>query len=567
MQSTEQFAGNGVAQSKDLEAGTTGGFVQTTPPPGPLPGASFDLASSSGATNGDPQAVGVWASRIYSRHKRFFGHKTQHMFRPYNLTSTAFLQKLERLVGATEPCALQSLAFVKSCRDAWAKLRETIDCSEVWGTPRDLRALLDFELELTAVAIYVVLPTTLLSETGRMEWVPAQIGGEPGGPGVCLFYADDSGTWSPHWLPVRAKRARPSIPVRPRDRAACERLVGKAFVDKYLLWGIANPTPPPPKVLCSAEHTIPQAMEFGPTLPQNEGWHPPMAPTLVLPSPASLLGPPTTGAVGLELVLHDLMELQSADSPAKLQRVAVGVSVPPLPLLRFYRVPDPLAQRDQHADLLFYERAPDALDRGWFVFNREIYHGVAWELRPTVVKHMCVCAGDLFYVRLGQPTANEPRLLDTGDYNPDVVEGLQCQRLTYRLINRRVVTHNGQRYMLMDPLETASSWAGIVTKRVPFVLNRVVKVTMSRIDPTWPAVSKFPDRKAWMRSCFTLLASQVEPDMVGLVNDMRNQSLLALEEDRLPPGFSPIQCVSALLALKQAIAVSFATVGLGLSLA
>lgn len=232
-----------------------------------------------------------------------------------------------------------------------------------------------------------------------------------------------------------------------------------------------------------------------------------------------------------------------------------GVHPPPAPsaginlgsaVRYFYRLPDdePL---QYVGDLSVVEGAPGAFSRG--IARMTAGGMMAWELRPDVVPHMRVRSGHVVYVRLGEVHALDQRLLETGDYNPDVFGDLHTDTGRFALTRPElVIRSDGVNFLFFLLSRRSSTKIALMTRFVPFVLSRVTSVSFRGVNVIRHRHPEkaFPTRSAWLRAQYALVAEQAPKELVGVINDQRNQALAALERGELSPDHDPVLQVAVL---------------------
>lgn len=236
----------------------------------------------------------------------------------------------------------------------------------------------------------------------------------------------------------------------------------------------------------------------------------------------------------------------------------VGVIPPIFPLSNrlnplapvFHRISEVGVPLLDAGDMTIVEGFPTAVQRG---LSRLTGEGImAWQLRPSVIANMHVSSRHFVYVCMSPPTLLDPKVMESGDLNPDFVG--------------RLVTETGA-FVLVDPFEVSlpstSSYttlrvfrlsrsgitiSGALFRAMPFHLEKVTGVTTT----AWHVMlvrnrrECFPTQRAFVRAQFSVLAMAAPEELRPLIVDQRNEALSLIAEGKLADDFDPVRLVLAL---------------------
>lgn len=238
----------------------------------------------------------------------------------------------------------------------------------------------------------------------------------------------------------------------------------------------------------------------------------------------------------------------------------VGVHPPPfpkpdtgnlIPSCTFHRIPEPGVIAESCRSAALVEGFPTAFQRG--ACRLLGTGGMAWELRPSVLQGMHVSTRHLVYVKMDQVCAMDQRLMASGDYHPDNVGEIVTTGGTYILadpfeMSRPAGNGTVDVFRVYRLIRDVCTYSGALCRAVPLHLDLVQSLTFLHVHtPTFPdPLSVMPSRKAWLRVRFALVAQIAPAELVGILNDIRNQAFEELQAGTLPPSFDPLNCLTLL---------------------
>lgn len=175
--------------------------------------------------------------------------------------------------------------------------------------------------------------------------------------------------------------------------------------------------------------------------------------------------------------------------------------------------------------------------------------GICWELRPSNIRNMHVDSKHMVYVRLGEASLLDPAVMDTGDFNPQLVGRLHSATGCFRLDDPwEVRRDDGAVFLFFNLKRTSVTLSGVFGRCLPFHLEPIERVSLVGVGVARFSrpESAYPSRVAYLRAQFSILAATAPAELVGLINDQRNIALALLEEGRLATGFDPYRMVAVL---------------------
>jgi len=186
---------------------------------------------------------------------------------------------------------------------------------------------------------------------------------------------------------------------------------------------------------------------------------------------------------------------------------------------------------------------PNALERG---LARGLLSktGILWELHPLVIEHMYIDSAHMAYLRTGRPTLADPRILDNGCYNPEMLGHLQTETGIFKLVDPYTVGEGENQIMFFSLERSVATIAGLVGRMIPFHTEHVVFLSLQEYCLSHlPSQANFDSKRSWLRCVFSVLANAAPDEYKALINDQRNQALSALEDGKLPSSYDPVLLV------------------------
>lgn len=367
-----------------------------------------------------------------------------------------------------------------------------------------------------AYGIYVVAPIE-----GRHTLVAIQPGAGPLALVMALYNGKHK--HAPHWLPAMNPRARRTLPMASIERVDA---LQRGYVDVETR-----------STLTSQSLSLAILEDLDPTLP--------------IP-PASHSLPPVPAHPGTGLPLHPALGFRRVlqDRPPTPNeffdvRVVVGVNVvlPPSRTSAF-------APTFYFVGSGKHSRFSGVVKKGFpGPFSRATTLGpTLWELHPAVVRDCHITERDFMFVTLAPEHALDQDLLASGSYNHMRLGGVACKSCFYDLTDPFLYETNDNRVIVFRLSKRFATISGLLGSAVPLMQDTVVEVQLYRNTPReLPIVGDFPNKRAWLRCVFAVLAVNAPDHVRADINDQRNQALAAFDEGQLDADFDPIKLVGAIV--------------------
>lgn len=389
--------------------------------------------------------------------------------------------------------------------------------------------------------------------------------------GLALVLMDDQGEIRPHWLPFSHIRDDLWVPLTEmelqrfawydqhlRDNALlvdfhpvapveADHLFRQAFPG-YLDWQPVdfNLPPPPP---------LEDPVFIGPTLPEPSD-------EVVFIGPLNreeydedfLFDEYRPGFIGpmarpLENFVGNVQNYPDLEHPLLGIVRVVGVTAPPCPpgFSEFHFVPEVGYDFNFGSFPGFSVGPPSFWTR---LLDPMTEERCAWQCRPSMIEHMRIIDGDVIYFHMEPVSLANPRMLVSGDYNPDFVSGIMTDGglfVTTFIVDILSPTGRFSFYRLTSRYNNTighlsqKNVFGIIIDAIPFMRfsGEHVVFTSSRqfsqllAQDFMPDFNSYPDRRSVLKTWCSTIAQSLPEEHKGKFLSIRNDALALLDQDLL----------------------------------
>lgn len=417
----------------------------------------------------------------------------------------------------------------------------------------------------------------------RQWWHPNSNGHD----GLALVIMDDNGQIKPHWLPFTSLADNLWVTITEEERQRFSQY--NSFLAQQALRIVHHPVAP-----VEVDHLFRQAF------PNYLDWKPidfnafAAQPITVDPADVHFIGPQLEGDVNPDGVVfigplpQDVAENFDLDpdqlfdenrpgfvgpvrrpiqnfrgfvEPAEMHPLhgithVVGVTPPPSPpgFSEFHFVAEPGYDLNYGDFGGFSEGPPSFWTKLFDFFTEDNY---AWQCRPAMIQHMRLIDGDFVYFHMEPISLSNPRILVSGDYNPDFISGIMTDGGLFvlnfvvelvSLAGRFSFYRVSPRFNNTVGHLSGTNFVGALIDLVPYLRysGENVLFTSSRqiafhhAHNFLPDFSAYPDRRSVLKTWCSSIAQALPEEHKGKFLSVRNDALALMDLDMLVLHGDPV---------------------------